>query len=141
MNPYQPPGNYGAPTAAVATATRGPFLLAAIGAWLAGAYWAAITLLLMLGVAAGSVSGAQIILPVVLIVLYALRGYQLFNGDPAAARRILWLHVVGGIAATLQMMSGNVILVALNGVKILIHIFGGVTAWMAQRAYARGSPG
>ena len=138
MNPYQPPGDYAPPGAAVATVNRGPFILAAVGAWLAGAYWAAITLLLTLGAAAGSVSGAQIILPCVLIALYAMRGYQLFKGDPAAAKRILWLHGVGGVAAIVYMMSGGAIVMVLNGIKVLIHIFGAITAIMASRAYATG---
>jgi len=138
MNPYQPPGDYAPSGAAVAAVNRGPFILAAVGAWLAGAYWAAITLLLTFGVATGTVSGAQIILPCILIALYAMRGWQLFQGDPAAARRILWLHGVGGVAAIVQMMAGGPIIVVLNSIKVLIHIFGGITAILAQRAFATG---
>ena len=137
-NPYQPPGDYRPAGAGVATVNRTPFVLAAVGAWLAGAYWAAITLLLTFGVATGSVSAAQIILPCILIALYAMRGYQLFQGDPAAARRILWLHGVGGVAAIVYMMSGGAGVVVLNGIKVLIHIFGGITAVMAQRAFKAG---
>ena len=137
-NPYQPPGAYGGSAAAAATMNRGPFVLAAIGAWFAGAYWAAITLLLTAGVAAGSLSSTQLVLPCILIFLYAFRGYQIFNGDPAAARRVLWLHGVGSIAAILQMRSGVGIMVVLQGIKVLIHIFGGITAYLAQRGIAVG---
>jgi hypothetical protein len=135
-NPYEPPRAAG-PTAAVATASRGPFVLAAVGAFLAGGYWALITLLLVAGVAAGSVSGAQIILPVILIALYIARGTQLLRGDPMAARRILWLHGVGGIAAIVQMQSSTGLVVTLQGIKVVIHVFGGITAFLAQRSVSR----
>ena len=49
-----------------------------------------------------------------------------------AARRIVWLHVVGLVFTVIQMGSG--ILFLLQVIKILIHIFGGVTAFLAQRA-------
>jgi hypothetical protein len=139
-NPYEPPRAYGAPTSTAMAMNRGPFLLAAIGAWFAGAYWAAITLLLTVGVAAGSMSSTQLVLPCILIALYAYRGYQIFNGDPAAARRVLWLHGVGSVAAILQMQSSRTmsIMVILQGIKVLIHIFGGITAYQAQKVLATG---
>ena len=122
----------------VATVIGGA-LLGAVGALMAIPVAAAITLLLTFGVATGTVSGAQIILPCILIALYAMRGWQLFQGDPAAARRILWLHGVGGVAAIVQMMAGGPIIVVLNGIKVLIHIFGGITAILAQRAFTTGA--
>lgn len=132
MNPYE------APQASVATQEQGSrrtlYMLAAIGAFLASVYWAGLTLLLALGVASGSVSGMQVILPVVLIVLYAFRGVQLWKGEPAAAQRILALHVVGGILAIVQMAGGNEIVMILHGIKLAIHLFGGVTAHLARRA-------
>jgi hypothetical protein len=132
QNPYQPPTAY-APSSAVAPGNRGAFVLAAIGAWFAGVYWAAITLLLVMGMAVGSVSGMQLVLPCVLIGLYAVRGFQIFNGDPNAARRIIWLHGVGCIAALLQVTQGHGLLVFLQGFKVVVHIFGGITAYMALR--------
>ena len=138
-NPYDPPQSHKQPAATLAVTgaagDRKLFVLAAIGAGLASLYWAALTLLIGLGVAVGTGSPIQIILPCVLIALYATRGYQLFQGDPAAARRILWLHGIGGAAAFLQMVSVGGFWGALQGVKIVIHIFGGVTAYLALRAY------
>jgi hypothetical protein len=138
MNPYQPPGYPQSALGTAAVVNRTPFLLAAAGAGLASAYWAMLTLLIALGVATGSVSGTQMVLPFVLIILYAARGYQLYKGDPLAAKRILWLHGVGGVVAIVQMLTGGGLLMVLQGIKVLIHIFGGITAYMAQRAYAEG---
>jgi hypothetical protein len=76
----------------------------------------------------------QVILPCVLIVLYAVRGVQLWKGDPAAAQRILVLHAVGGILAVVQMAGGNPLVMVLQGIKLGIHVFGGVTAHLARRA-------
>lgn len=50
-----------------------------------------------------------------------------------AARRILWLHGFGAVSALLQIASGGVVLFVLQGIKILIHIFGGVTAYLVQK--------
>jgi hypothetical protein len=138
-NPYQapqapgPPGAYPYPPAGP-PADRTMFVLAAVGAGLASAYWAGLTLLIGLGAAYGSVSAVQIILPVVLIVLYAVRGVQIFNGDRAAARRILWLHGFGAVSALLQIASGGALFFVLQGIKILIHIFGGITAYLVQKS-------
>jgi hypothetical protein len=111
--------------------------LAGSGACLASVYWAALTLLLGFGVAKGSVSGTRIVFPLILIVLYALRGVQIFKGDVAAARRVLWLHAVGGVFAVVQMASGNIFLMVLQGIKVATHIFGGATAYLAYRSAAR----
>ncbi len=137
-NPYQAPqapgpqGPYASPQAGP-PADRTMFVLAAVGAGLASAYWAGLTLLIGLGAAFGSISAFQVILPVVLIVLYAVRGVQIFKGDRAAARRILWLHGFGAISAVLQIASGGTLFVVLQGIKILIHIFGGITAYLVQK--------
>src|SRR5215831_11493637 len=104
-NPYQPPGQY-APQGAPQV-SRTPFVLAAIGAFLASGYWALLTLLIGLAAAMGSISMAQTILPIILIALYAVRGVQIWKGDVAAARRILWLHGLGAIAAVVQMTNGG----------------------------------
>jgi hypothetical protein len=129
--PYAPPG-YTA--ASPAPPSRTPYILAGIGALFASGYWALVTCILGLGAAYGSVSGFQIAMPIVLIVLYALRGVQILKGDTKAARRVLWLHIVGGAVAVLNMASGSGVVIMLSGLKILVHIFGGITAYVAQRS-------
>jgi hypothetical protein len=146
-NPYEPPsfeppsGEPQGPTQP--SAVRGPFILAGIGALLASAYWGVLTLLLLLGVAHGSVSSMQVLLPCVLIGLYGYRGIQLFKGDAAAARRILGLHLVGAAVAALQVFSGSSsVMMVLQGFKVAINLFGALTAYLAIRAYQshRSSP-
>ena len=142
-NPYQPPDPYGYPrplrTAAPATPTRTLFVLAGVGSIFAAVYWALFTLLVafvMLSKSA-SVSPTQVILPCVLIGLYSVRGYQLFKGDPQAAQRILWLHVVGGGVTLLQIFSGGLgaFTLVFEGIKVAIHVFGAVMAYLARRSY------
>jgi hypothetical protein len=118
---------------------RTPFILAGIGALAASAYWGLLTLLIFMGVAAGGVSPAQIILPCVLVGLYAVRGFQLFQGDPRAAARNHSLPRVGCLFAVMYVVMGHGIWVALQGLKVVIHVFGGVTAYMAKRSYETGS--
>lgn len=114
---------------------RTPFILAAVGAIAASGYWALLTILIFGGIAAGSaISPAQVVLPVVLVVLYAVRGFQLFQGDVRAATRILWLHAVGGIFALIYVITGHGLFAALQALKIAIHLFGGVTAYLARRS-------
>jgi hypothetical protein len=132
VNPYQAPAQGPSPAP-----SRTLFVLAAAGAFLASAYWAALTLLIGAAAAAGGVSMTQVVLPIVLIALYAVRGFQILKGDVGAARRILWLHGIGALAALVQMANGGALLIALQAIKILIHIFGGTTAFMAQKQ-ARG---
>jgi hypothetical protein len=138
-NPYQPPAAYQAPPvpgAAVApVVNRTPFILAAVGAWLASAYWGLMTGIIGLGMAFGSTSGTQLLWPLVLIVLYALRGVQIFKGNPAAARGIILLHAVGAIAALLQAASGGMFIAMLQGFKVVINVFGAITAYLAYRSY------
>jgi hypothetical protein len=137
-NPYEPPRAYSSPSYG-ATNNRTAFTLAAIGAFLASAYWAALTLLIGVGVATGSGSLTSVFFPCVLIVLYAMRGYQLLKGDPQAAQRILWLHGVGALVAIMQMTKGaDSFMVFLQSIKVFIHLFGGVAAFFARRAYAAG---
>ena len=114
--------------------SRTPFILAGIAAALASLYWAGLTLLTLSSVAGGAVSPTQVILPVVLIALYAWRGVQLFKGDPAAARKILWLHGLGGIMALIGAFSQTGLIVVLQGVKVAIHAFGVATALWAIRS-------
>ena len=135
-NPYESPRVYGAPPSppSAGTATRTPFILAAVGAWMASAYWALLTVLIGLGVAFGSGSAISVVFPCILIVLYALRGWQLIKGDASAAQRILFLHIIGCVAAFSQMASGDGIVLLLQSIKVLIHVFGGVAAYFARRA-------
>ncbi len=109
-------------------------ILGAVGAWLASGYWAVLTLLIGIGAASGAGSGMQVIIPCVLIGLYAWRGIQLFKGDPTAAKSLLWLHGMGAVMAVFQIFSGNVIVIVLYVMKMLVHVFGAVMAYLAQRA-------
>jgi len=134
-NPYQPPLSHDHQDPRGSGRPHGSaFLLAAAGAWLAAAYWAALTLLITFGVAAGSVSPLQIILPSFLIALYVMRGVQVYKGNASAATSLMWLHGIGGAFALMQMFSGTGAVFVLQAIKIAIHLFGGV---MAYRAKAR----
>ena len=135
QNPYQAPSMLvSSPQGPAAAPNRTLFVLAGVGSLLACAYWAGMTLLLGLGMAMGTGSAFNLFFPVILIVLYAVRGLQILKGDVMATRRILWLHVVGSVAAVVQMMTGNVIMIALNAIKVCIHLFGGTTAVLATRS-------
>lgn len=139
MNPYQPPG----PPPGYARArpvSRTPFVLAGVGAFLASAYWALLTLLIGLASATGSASSMNLILPIVLIALYAWRGINVIKGDPASARSLLWLHGIGGFFAMTQLTHGGGIFVVLQGLKVLIHVFGGITAFLAHRQATQMPP-
>lgn len=74
----------------------------------------------------------QIILPSLLIALYVMRGVQVFKGDPAAATGLLWLHGIGAVMTLVQLSSGAGPVFVLNVIKILIHVFGGVTAFRVK---------
>jgi len=129
MNPYDQDAS-----ASSTSGNRTPFVLAAIGAGLASLYWAGLTLLLALGATFGNLSPFQIILPCVLIFLYGWRGIQIFKGDPMAAQRIILLHGLGGVSAIMQMASGDSFVMMLQAIKLGIHVFGGVTAYIASRS-------
>jgi hypothetical protein len=117
------------------TMNRTPFVLAAIGAWLASGYWALLTALIGFTVTSGGVSGTQLLMPCVLIGLYGVRGYQLFQGQPSAINSALWLHGIGAIMGIAQMVSGGPIVWLLQGIKVAIHAFGGLTAYNARRTW------
>ncbi len=97
--------------------------LAAIGGFAAAGYWALYTFLL----GASGQSTAQLVLPFILIGLYAYRGYQLLQGNITAANNLMWLHGIGAAVAIYQLTTavGSPLL---DGVKIAIHLFGFVTA-------------
>jgi hypothetical protein len=142
-NPYEPPRPPGAlsnvpyPQAPAPTVNRTPFVLAAVGAWCASGYWALMTLFVGIGVMNGSSSGVGLLLPVILIALYATRGVQIFKGDPAAVRRILWLHGIGALAALSQAAQSQGILAALQGLKVVINVGGLAAAFWALRSLRR----
>ena len=140
QNPYQPPRTSGDDRFSNGPdgSTRRALLLAAVGGWLAAAYWAAMTLLLGVGVATRHVSGMQVILPLFLIGLYIQRGYRVYQGDAMAAQRLMWLHGIGGAVAVLQMASAGAVLIVFYVVKVLVHVFGGFTAFRAHRALLAG---
>jgi hypothetical protein len=95
------------------------------------------SLLLGLGAALGSGSIMRLFLPTLLVAFYFLRGVQVMKGDVTAARRLLWLHVIGGGVACLNMASATGVVMGFHAVKLIIHLFGGITAEWARRS---GSP-
>ena len=122
MNPYGTSGP-----------SRSAFVLAAIGGWAAAAYWAALTFLIFTGVAAGAVSPVQIILPAILIALYAYRGWETFRGNPSAASGLMWLHILGAGLTIVQLVMGISFWPTVQVIKIVVHVFGAVTAFLARR--------
>lgn len=133
-NPYAAPAEEPGP--GPSPQARARFKQAAIVAWLASAYWALMTALIALGVAAGAASGSALVLPAALIALYAYRGYQVFHCNLAAATGLLILHVVGGAVAVFQLSTGDSLLVTLTGIKVAIHVLGCITAARARSAPA-----
>lgn len=132
-NPYEPPRAAVVEETRERAGSRTTLLLAALGAWAASLYWAALTALIAFGAAMGSVSPTQVILPVVLIGLYAVRGFQIMKGQQRAIRSLMWLHGVGGVFACFQVVTSSGFFVALQAVKVLIHLFGIVTVLMARK--------
>lgn len=113
--------------------SKSRFKQAAIAAWLASAYWALMTALIVTGLAMGAGSGTALILPAALIALYAYRGYQVFRGDMAAANGLLVLHLVGGAVAVFQVMGADDgVLKTLTGIKVAIHVIGAITAFRVR---------
>ena len=51
-----------------------------------------------------------------------------------AARRVLWLHAVGGVVAIMLVVTGSGFAAGLHALKVLVHAFGGFAAWRATRA-------
>lgn len=125
--------DYGTMPAAQTTPVS--FVLAALGAGLASIYWAGLTALIGLAVTTSAASPAQIIMPIVLIVLYAVRAVQIFKGNGAALNSALWLHGIGAVMGVVQMASGDSTIVILQGIKVAIHVFGGITAFAARRVW------
>ncbi len=130
-NPYEPPSFYTSQKdgySPPARPARTLFVLAGIGALGASLYWAALTLLLGMN---DDVSPIRMILPIVLIGLYAMRGFQSFKGNPTALDSLLWLHGIGALMAVMNLGSEVAVL---YGIKLAIHVFGAITAFLAQRA-------
>ena len=116
-----------------ASMNRTPFILAAVGAGLTSLYWTALALLIGVAASTGSSNPLQVILPFVLIGLYAYRGYQVFQGEPAAANALLWLHGIGGVVSVMRMAGGVTAVIRLYGIKIALHVFGAATAFWAMK--------
>jgi hypothetical protein len=118
--------------------TRSPFvLLAAIGAGLASASWALMTVIMglaLLSPDSATSSPTMMLGPCLLIVLYAWRGIQIYQGDAGALTRILWLHGLGAVMSVVQFVTGGPLMWLLQGIKISTHIFGLVSAFLARRA-------
>jgi hypothetical protein len=133
-NPYEPPTAF---AGTMNAETRGPFYLAGIAALFASGYWALLTVLTIFGAYAGTVSGFRVIMPIVLVALYAMRGMALFKGDAVAAKRLIGLHIVGAIVAVLQVFTTGGFFVVLFGAKVAINVFGAITAYLAVKANER----
>jgi hypothetical protein len=119
------------------SSSRTPFVLAASVAVLTSLYWAALAFLVGVASSLGDTSPAQLILPIILIGLYAFRGFQVFQGDPTAARSLLWLHGIGGVIGVMRMFGRDPITLVLYGIKVVLHVAGAGTAyWALQHATA-----
>jgi hypothetical protein len=115
-------------------ANRTPFIIAAVGSWLASAYWALLTALTFLtAITGGELSGFRALLPLVLIVLYAVRGFGALRGDPRSLNSLTWLHGIGAVATLINSRDLSGLALGLNAVKIAINLFGAVSAFMAMR--------
>lgn len=101
---------------------QGLCTLAAVGAFAAAAYWALLTFL----IGVSGQSPVQMLVPFILIGLYAYRGYQLMKGNVVAASGLIWLHGIGAVMTVIQLAGGAA--PVLLGVKLAIHAFGVVTA-------------
>jgi hypothetical protein len=115
-------------------ANRTPMIVAAVGAWLASAYWALLAALTFLAAIAGELNGFRALLPLVLIVLYAVRGFGAFRGDPRSLNSLTWLHGIGAVATLINSRDLSGLALGLNAVKIAINLFGAVAAFMAMRS-------
>ena len=113
---------------------RTPMIVAAVASWLASAYWALLTVLTFLASITGEISGIRALLPLVLIVLYAVRGFGAFRGDPRSLTSLTWLHGIGAVATLINSRSLSGLSLGLNAVKIAINLLGAVTAYMAMRS-------
>lgn len=131
MNPFDAPD-------ASASNRKMPNMLAAAGAWLASLYWALLTLLIVFGTIAGTVSALQLVFPAFLIAAYAWRGLQVFQGHDDAAQSLLWLHALGAITAVMTLYGGGGVIYVLYGIKLAIHVFGGGAAWAVERGVGSG---
>lgn len=144
-NPYEaprptPPGEMQGATQG--RPSRTPFILAGIGAVVASAYWAAVTVALW--TASASRFGFHVVIPCVLMGLCAVRGFQVLKGDFAAAKKLLWIHCLAGalVLTLFEVVSGGTLFIVLQGVRFdlngkvvggAIHVFGALTAYVVAR--------
>ena len=122
-----------------AAPSRAPYVLAGISAFMAAGYWGFLALLTGLSVFAGASSGALSIMPVLLVVLYVVRGLRVLKGDLRSTKSLLWLHGLGMVFAGIAIFGGESLLVAgLHAIKIAIHVFGLIVTYRAKK-YAETS--
>jgi hypothetical protein len=108
--------------------------LAAVGAALASTYWGALVALMLLGMFGGyAISPLQVALPILLIVLYAMRAVRVYRGDRSAARRLAWLHLIGGVFGLIYLTNYGSVIATLYGIKVAIHVLGGIPAFLVSR--------
>jgi hypothetical protein len=115
---------------------RGLVVWTTVGAALASAYWGGLTALLAGGAIHGyAVDSTQLVFPILLTVLYAVRGFKVYNGDHASARSLTWLHAIGALVAFWQIgVTHDATIVALYGAKVAIHLVGGIPAFLLNKA-------
>ena len=130
FNPYQRP-TFDPEHGGLPPGNRTAVLLAVAGAFLAAAYWTVLILLMFASGAGSAMSPLQIVLPLIVIALYAMRGVQLYRGDTRMATNLMWLHVLGGLFTAYALARPGAAY-ALHGVKLAIHVFGAVTAYLAK---------
>ena len=109
--------------------------MASLASGITSLYWLALTGLIGLAVSGGGASPGELLVPIILIGLYAVRAVQIWKGNPTALVSALWLHGIGGLMSIVQMAKGDAIVLVLYGIKLLIHVAGGVTAFVARKAF------
>jgi hypothetical protein len=122
---------------ALPAALRSRLTWAAVASGAASIYWALLTLLTARVVASKELSATQLVFPVILVGLYAFRAIQTYRGNAQAVVSLLYLNGLGAIISLYNMRGATQVVIVLQGVKVLIHIFGLITAWRARQAFAR----
>ena len=83
----------------------------------------------------GAIESYQLVMPIVLVALYAMRAYRVYTGDLRSARNLAWLHALGAIVAVVNIVQFNTpIITVLYGIKVVVHVVGGVPAFLLSRS-------
>ena len=85
-------------------------------------------------VASGAATVPSILMSSVLIVLFTLRGFQLWRGDRSAAKKILFLHAADVIGLAQIFLGGSVLVTILVSIKVALHVFGAIAAYLSMKA-------